>query len=164
MYSRIVLAYDGTREGRTALREGALLAKGCAAQVFLLSVIGDTAGVQIGESALPGAVDRQRDTYRSILQEGLERLEAVGFRDPVARLVEGEPARVIAAFAREVQADLVVVGHRRQSAFARWWAGSANANLLEYLGCSILVSRKAISDEDFNSAFARRGGAPPESA
>ena len=35
MYKRILLAYDGSVEGRTALREGALLARQCGAEVFL---------------------------------------------------------------------------------------------------------------------------------
>ena len=41
MYKRILLAYDGSVEGRTALREGALLARQCGAEVFLLSVLAD---------------------------------------------------------------------------------------------------------------------------
>ena len=39
MYKRVLLAYDGSVEGRTALREGALLARQCGAEVFLLSVL-----------------------------------------------------------------------------------------------------------------------------
>jgi nucleotide-binding universal stress UspA family protein len=41
MYKRILLAYDGSVEGRTALREGALLARQCGAEVFLLAVLVD---------------------------------------------------------------------------------------------------------------------------
>ena len=41
MYKRILLAYDGSVEGRTALREGAPLARQCRAKVFLLSVLAD---------------------------------------------------------------------------------------------------------------------------
>ena len=41
MYKRILLAYDGSVEGRTALREGALLARQCGAEVFLLSALVD---------------------------------------------------------------------------------------------------------------------------
>jgi hypothetical protein len=41
MYKRILLAYDGSVEGRTALREGALLARQCGAEVFLLSVVAE---------------------------------------------------------------------------------------------------------------------------
>ena len=42
MYERILLAYDGSLEGRTALREGAVFARQCSAEVFLLSVLDDT--------------------------------------------------------------------------------------------------------------------------
>jgi nucleotide-binding universal stress UspA family protein len=157
MYRRIVLAYDGTREGRTALREGALLARGCGAEVFLLSVVAETAGLQIGESAAPQAVDHERAAYRAILDEGLERLRAHG-ADAVGRLVQGEPAKVIAAFAREMQADLVVVGHRPQRGLTRWWSGSTGAYLLDYLGCSLLIGRNTITDEQFEQAFPSRSG------
>jgi nucleotide-binding universal stress UspA family protein len=154
MYRRIVLAYDGTREGRTALREGALLAKGCGAEVVLLSVIAETPGVQIGESAHPGVIDHERNAYAGILQEGLERLRSHGF-EAQARLVQGEPPRVIAAVAREVGADLVVVGHRRRSMIQRWWSGSTGAYLSDLLGCSVLIARNDITDEQFQRAFGK---------
>jgi nucleotide-binding universal stress UspA family protein len=34
--------------------------------------------------------------------------------------VRGQPAEEIGNFAQEIEADLIVVGHRRQSAFDRW--------------------------------------------
>ncbi len=154
MYARIVLAYDGTREGRAALREGALLARGCGAEVFLLSVVAETVGLQIGESVVPGAVVQERNSYASILQEGVERLKALGF-EPVASLVQGEPAKVIARFAHEVSADLVVVGHRKQSAVARWWSGSTDAYLMDHIGCTLLVARNTITDDQFETAFGK---------
>ena len=85
MYRCIVLAYDGTREGRSALREGALLARSWGSKLVLLSVIAETAGLQIGESALPGALLREEEAYRAILQEGADRLRSLGF-EPEARL------------------------------------------------------------------------------
>ena len=39
MYKRVLLAYDGSIEGRRALREGAKLAQLCHADVFLLAVV-----------------------------------------------------------------------------------------------------------------------------
>jgi nucleotide-binding universal stress UspA family protein len=152
MYRRIVLAYDGSLEGRRALREGALLAKGCGAEVFLLSVVAETAGVQIGETAMAGAVAHERAAYQAILQEGVERLREHGC-EATARLVQGEPSREIAAFAREVSADLVVVSHRKKNAMTRWWSGSTGAYLLDHIGCTLLVARNDISDEQFARAF-----------
>ena len=56
MYKRILLAYDGSVEGRTALREGALLARQCGADVFLLSVLVDTGTLLLPEAGLAGAI------------------------------------------------------------------------------------------------------------
>jgi nucleotide-binding universal stress UspA family protein len=39
MYKKVLLAYDGSVEGRRALREGAKLAQLCRAEVFLLAVV-----------------------------------------------------------------------------------------------------------------------------
>ena len=47
LYKRILLPYDGTKERRTALREGALMAGRGRAQVFLLSDIAEDAGVRL---------------------------------------------------------------------------------------------------------------------
>jgi nucleotide-binding universal stress UspA family protein len=63
MYKRILLSYDGSVEGRTALREGALLAKQCGAEVFLLSIL-DNATQFLSETALAGASVQMEDSSR----------------------------------------------------------------------------------------------------
>jgi len=146
MYKRILLAYDGSVEGRTALREGALLAKQCGAEVFLLSVLADSGMLLMSEVALAGASVPMEDSFKEILDEGVARLRRLGF-DPVAEMVRGQPAEQIGNFARKVGADLIVVGHRRQSAFDRWWSGPKGAYLMDYTDCSLLVARNAVSDE-----------------
>jgi nucleotide-binding universal stress UspA family protein len=146
MYKRILLAYDGSVEGRTALREGALLAKQCGAEVFLLSVLADSGMLLMSEVAFAGASVHMEDSFKEILDEGVARLRRLGF-DPVAEMVRGQPAEEIGNFARKVGADLIVVGHRRQSAFDRWWSGPKGAYLMDYTDCSLLVARNAVSDE-----------------
>lgn len=156
MYRRILLAYDGSVEGRTALREGALLAKRVGAEVYLLSVVRETAGVRLAEGAHPGPVNHLRERYRGTLEEGLRRLGELGF-SAHAKLVVGEPAQEIAAYAHEIAADLVVVGHRRQSLLERWWSGSSGAYLSENLDCSLLIGRTEVSPEDFRRELDRAG-------
>jgi nucleotide-binding universal stress UspA family protein len=80
MYKRILLAYDGSVEGRTALREGALLARQCGAEVFLLSVLVDTGTLLLPEIALAGAFVHTENDYMDILKEGVARLKKLGFR------------------------------------------------------------------------------------
>lgn len=158
MYKRILLAYDGSLEGRTALREGALLARQCGAEVFLLSVLVDPGTLLLPEIALAGAAARMEDDFAEILNEGVARLRKLGF-DPTAKLVRGQPAEEIGKFARQIEADLIVVGHRRQSAFDRWWSGPTGAYLMDYTDCSLLVARNVVSDETIE-ALLRTGGQP----
>src|ERR1700735_5052975 len=155
MYKRILLAYDGSVEGRTALREGALLAKQCGAEVFLLSVLTDTGTLLLSEVTLAGATVQMEEDFREILDEGVARLRRLGF-DPVAELVRGQPAEEIGKFAKQVGADLIIVGHRRQSAFDRWWSGPKGAYLMDYTDCSLLVARNV------NQRRRNRGGASHE--
>lgn len=148
MYRKILLAYDGTLEGAIALREGAILAKLCAADVFILSVAPDASGLQIAEGVVGGAVSQHLERYRDVLERGVARLTAFGMK-PVARLAVGDPARAIGAFAAEAGVDLVVVGHQRRRLLERWWSGSSGAYISDHIDCSLLIARDAISDEEF---------------
>ncbi len=154
MYRRVLLAYDGSVEGRAALREGALLAKTCGADVFLLSVVGGGSGMRMAEGTQAGAIALQREKFKAVLEEGVERLRAIGF-SPVARLVVGDATDAISQFAKEIKADLVVVGHRRQSFLERWWSGPTGAMLMDQVDCSLLVGRNTISDEAFAQQLER---------
>lgn len=163
MYQRILLAYDGSIEGRTALREGALLARRYGAQVFVLSVIREAAGTKLGEGVGGGGIAQQGVDYERVLEEGMARLRALGF-EAVGKLVIGEPAREIAAYAEQVQADLVVVGHRRQSAIGRWWSGPSGAYLSDHIPCSLLVCKNIIDDGQFAALLAQNELGPAGAA
>ncbi len=152
MYRSIVLAYDGSRESQLALREGAILARRLSANVHLLSVVNEGAGVMIAESVYSGPAQAVEQTYRAVLQEGAERLRALGC-SCTAELVAGEPPAMIAAYARRVGADLVVVGHRTRGMMQRWWNGSTGAYLLDHLDCSLLMARRDMDDADLEAVF-----------
>jgi membrane fusion protein, multidrug efflux system len=163
VYQRILLAYDGSIEGRTALREGALLARRFGAQVFVLSVIREAAGTKLGEGVGGGGVAQQREDYDRVLQEGMARLATLGFQAS-GKLVIGEPAREIAAYAEQVKADLVVVGHRRQSVIGRWWSGPSGAYLSDHIRCSLLVCQNIIDEQQFAALLAQSELGPAAAA
>ncbi|HEY2178403.1 MAG TPA: universal stress protein [Caulobacteraceae bacterium] len=148
MYRRILLAYDGTLEGAVALREGALLARQSRAKVFILSVAPQGGGVALADGVYAAAVSHQMDSYKDLLAKGVARLRQLGL-EPIARLTVGEPVKAICAFAREVDADLVVVGHQKKGLLDRWWSGSTGAYLSDYIRCSLLIARNQVSDEEF---------------
>ena len=122
------------------------MARQCGAEVFLLSVLADSGRLLLPEAGLAGAIVHLEHDFTDILNEGVARLRKLGF-DPMARLVRGQPAEEIGNVAREIGADLIVVGHRRQSVFDRWWSGPKGAYLMDYTDCSLLVARNVVSDE-----------------
>ena len=148
MYKKVLLAYDGSIEGRRALREGARIAQFCTAEVFLLAVVELSAGTGTLEGGLAFPVTEQIEIYKNILAEGVERLKAMGF-SPTARLGMGAAGQEIAGVAEEIGANLVVVGHRPTGPLARWWFGSVGAYLIRHLHCSVLVAQTEISDDQF---------------
>jgi len=80
MYKRVLLAYDGSLEGRTALREGALLARQSGAQVFLLAVLVDTGVSLLADVAHAGAFVQMENAVHGCTQRGRCPTEATGFR------------------------------------------------------------------------------------
>jgi nucleotide-binding universal stress UspA family protein len=148
LYKKVLLAYDGSIEGRRALREGAKLAQFCDAEVFLLAVVETASTVATLEGGAVIPIDEQIGTYRAILAEGVERLKAMGF-SPTARLGIGDAGQVITEVAHEIGANLVVVGHRPQGPLARWLFGSVGTYLVKHLRCSVLVAQTEISDDQF---------------
>ena len=95
---------------------------------------------------MPGLVLAQQEAFEEVLNEGVRRLTAMGFQ-PKAKLGLGDPGEEIAAVAREISADLVVVGHRQQGTLTRWWRGSVGMRLINNLGCSLLVGRLDVGDD-----------------
>jgi nucleotide-binding universal stress UspA family protein len=102
----------------------------------------------------------QDEAYRSLLEEAVRGLTGLGFTVK-GKLVRGEPAQEIGAYARQIKADLVVVGHRKQNLLQRWWSGPNGAYLSDYISCSLLIARADISYEAFVEEM---GGDPAEVA
>jgi nucleotide-binding universal stress UspA family protein len=151
MYRTIVLAYDGSLEGRLALREGARLAQICKARVFLVAVVDVASELYATDfGAIYASTDKTTDV-QNVLNEGMERLKRMGLA-PEARLERGAPSDRITSVAKEVGADLVVVGHHKQGALARWLNGSVTTDLSNSLSCSLLVGRLEVSEEALFSA------------
>jgi nucleotide-binding universal stress UspA family protein len=147
LYKKVLLAYDGSIEGRRALREGARIAQLCSAEVFLLAVVEVSAGTGTLDGGFVLPITEQIEDYKKILAEGVERLKAMGF-SPTARLGIGEAGREIVKVAEDIGANLVVVGHRPDGLLARWFS-SVGTYLVKNLRCSVLVAQTEISDQEF---------------
>lgn len=148
MYKKVLLAYDGSIEGRRALREGAKMAQLCKAEIFLLAVVEISAAAAF-EGGVMLSMDDDVKVTRQILTEGVERLQAMGF-SPTSRVEIGDAGYKIVEVAEEIGANLVVVGHRPHGPLGKWWFGSVGTYLVKRLRCSVLIAQTEISDDEFD--------------
>ena len=150
MYKRILLAYNGTREGRTALLECTDVAAFAAAETHLLAVaiplpMPFVEGFE-GLGPDPGSVEEIK-RMEDVLTEGINALAARGLT-AAGHFATGEPVQEICRIARELACDLIVVGHEQKRSFlGRWWRGSVSATLLDHAPCSILIAMTPASLE-----------------
>ena len=143
MRKKILVAYDGTREGQRGLLEFAKTPPQPDLDIHLLAVIRLSAQDIMAETYLPNSIDVETQQYQKIIQEGRRLLSQRGYE--VTTHVEfGEPIEQIVRLANELPAELIVIGHKRRTSLAsRWWHNSVGASLLEQSPCSILI---AVSD------------------
>jgi nucleotide-binding universal stress UspA family protein len=140
-YRRILLAYDGSEEGKRALFECADLANFLQAETHLLAVATMPPSLFLTEGFVPEELlEEEKNRTQAILDEGIRTLKDRGF-NASGHLAVGEPVEEICRVAKEVGADLIVVGHNQKASWAtRWWKGSVGASLLDYAPCSILIA------------------------
>ena len=143
MYTRILMAYNGTHEGRIALFECAEMASFAKPETHLLAVgtLSMSMFVEGFEDTIPeqGSAEAQM-LMKNVLAEGLTVLTQRGY--PVTgHLAVGEPVAEICRLASELKCDLIVVGHKRKhSRLGRWWRGSISTSLADHAPCSIPIA------------------------
>jgi nucleotide-binding universal stress UspA family protein len=140
MYKRILLAYDGSDAGQKALLDSREIAQWSQSELVLLALM-PSAMSFVG---LEGGVydveleKREKAKYEAVMRDGLHRLEQAGFAARGEVLV-GEAVDEITKYAKKVDANLIVVGHKHLDSWAaRWWRGSISGALIEHAPCSVL--------------------------
>jgi nucleotide-binding universal stress UspA family protein len=140
-YRKILLAYDGSQEGKRALLETADLATFLQAETHLLAVATMPPSLFLTEGFVPEELlEEEKKRSQGVLDEGIRNLRDRGF-NATGHLAVGEPVEEVCRLAKSVGVDLIVVGHNQKTSFAaRWWKGSVGATLLDHAPCSILIA------------------------
>jgi len=140
-YRKILLAYNGSAEGKRALVECAELANFLHAETHLLAVASMPPSLFLTEGFVPEELlEEEKKRTQSVLDEGIASLKQQGFA-AAGHLAVGEPVEEICRLAKSLHSDLIVVGHNQNTSFAaRWWKGSVGASLLDYAPCSLLIA------------------------
>jgi nucleotide-binding universal stress UspA family protein len=151
MYRRILVAYNGTPESRSALHECIHLTPDPAADIHLLGVVESSSPPIVGDygsvaeyaaetEAASKAQNAKMHWMERELLQGQALLKDAGL-NAVTHLEVGQPVDVISDVAEKLGIELVIVGHSRHQSWAtRWWRGSTDAMLIEKVPCAILIA------------------------
>ena len=142
MFNKILLAYNGSREGKSALLACAEIASFAHSETHLLAVAGMPSSMFLTEGFLPEELlEEEKKRAQEILNEGIAQLKQKGYT-VTGHLAVGEPVEEICRLASELKCDVIVVGHQQRASFAtRWWRGSVGKTLLDLAPCSIFVAQ-----------------------
>src|SRR3954452_21797406 len=109
-YRKILLAYNGSHEGRRALLEAADLAGFLGADTCLPAVARMPPSLFLTEGFVPEELlEEEKKRTQAILDEGIRTLRERGF-NATGQIAVGEPVEEICRLAKSMGADLIVVG------------------------------------------------------
>ena len=119
MYQRILLAYDGSESGQKALLGSQEIALWSQAELFLIAVMPSPAVYIAVDGGFydSGRDEEDKPRFKAILEDGLRRLKEAGHTAKGEVLV-GDAVQEITEYAKKINADLIVVGHKHLKGWA----------------------------------------------
>ncbi len=136
MYTRILVAYDGSDGARAALVEASHLAEAYGASLSLVCATG-----KLGDEALaPARADSGTEAAQQrILDEAQEELDARAQVQAAAVLLGGDPVQAILERAEQTNADLIVTGSRGKAMLPQAVLGRVSSGVVSGSPCDVLV-------------------------
>jgi nucleotide-binding universal stress UspA family protein len=129
----LVLGYDGSEGSRRALQRVRQLAIDYR-MLVIVAVVPDIRSAGMGADLAGSRVDPER-----VLGEARELLDGCQGAVIEARAGVGDPAVVLTDIAREVDAELLIVGRRGGDFVTRTLLGSVAQRVVEHAPCDVLV-------------------------
>jgi nucleotide-binding universal stress UspA family protein len=114
----------------------------CDAEIHIVAVIHDLAVYTLAGEYVPALAFEQDAKLAEKDLEAAQWHLAAHSLPARTHAVTGDPVEVISRLVKELDIDLLILGHRREQGFAaRWWKGSTGAGLMDRVHCSILIAR-----------------------
>jgi nucleotide-binding universal stress UspA family protein len=137
MFTTVLWATDGSAAAAGALSAAKSIAQAYDAKLVVMHV----PVVLAGSAVAVGVAQQSAEATRAALQRTVEELKRDGVTTEFAlpEIAMHGPAHVIAEFAREVDAELVVAWTRGSSRLVRVLVGSVTRRLLELAPCPVLA-------------------------
>jgi nucleotide-binding universal stress UspA family protein len=138
MYRKILIGYDGSGAARKAFDTACELAVKHGAELIVLAV---ARPLEIADDVETEAVIENSRRYHHGLLAELKPVAAAKGVKAHFEVAVGHPAEQIIYHADQHGVDLIVVGDRGRSKFARLLLGSVSKQVVQYAGRAVLVVR-----------------------
>ncbi|SDP63342.1 universal stress protein [Halobacillus aidingensis] len=137
MFSRILLASDGSAHAERAAENAAHLAEGKNGSIvtILYSVDGSTSKSDVLKEECKEALLQKRRAKLAATEEILKEREI----DYVVKIIKGDPGPSIVKYANENQVDVVVIGSRGLNGLQEMVLGSVSHKVAKRAHCPVLI-------------------------
>lgn len=141
MAESIVVGTDGSEPAVRALDQAIAVAKRDGAALHIVTALPDAALIRerISSGATTFSINLSQ-VADSVLARAAERAEREGVQAET-HASEHDPAEAIITVAKEVGADLIVVGSRGLSGIERFLLGSVSTKVASHAPCNVMIVR-----------------------
>ncbi|NPA16594.1 universal stress protein [Persephonella sp.] len=140
-FHKILIGYDGSDSSKKALKKAIELAKLTGGELHIVGVVRPFEFAAI-DYISPEEIEEYEKEEISKEERFLKEARDIALEngvDAITKVMEGEPAEELMAYADEQGCDLIVVGHRGVGGFKRMILGTTAGNLVKYANQSVLV-------------------------
>jgi nucleotide-binding universal stress UspA family protein len=153
MYQRILVAVDNTELSQKAFQKSLSLAQAFAANLHIINVLSplrleyqDTTSLAFSGSYYPDTLDDvMQEEWTNIQEIGSnllislqEQAKNKGIEAEISQQI-GQPEQEITDFAKNWQADLIVIGSHGRKGFSEFLFGSVSNYVSHHVPCSVLL-------------------------
>ncbi|MWV47050.1 universal stress protein [Paenibacillus sp. HJL G12] len=141
LFSKILLAYDGSKASNKALDRAIELAKAAPGSEIQVLHAFDFPRVFIGEGLAPIPASVNKDFYdlaEQTVDEAKKRLSDEGVNFNV-EMIQGAPAETILKYAKDKGSDVIIIGSRGLGGIREFVLGSVSHNVVQHARIPVLV-------------------------
>ena len=143
---KIVLGFDDSAHAQAALRWILALPQSASRHVTVVSAVPApiTAYAEVYAPALPyptELIEQMTRHHEELCRKTEAELRKAGFATS-SRVLPGDPREALVQVAREVNADLVVVGSHGRTGISKLMLGSVATHVVSHAPCDVLVVKR----------------------
>jgi nucleotide-binding universal stress UspA family protein len=147
VFSKVLVAYDGSEPSKRALDHGAKMAAMFEGELAILTVVPKVSipvysNAELGAQAMDIASlqERMRENYSQSLKKAEEELKGLYPHLKVETiLLEGRPSSLIVSEADRLGVSLIIIGSRGLGGISGWILGSTSRQVVDQCTKAILV-------------------------